>query len=282
MHALGASVVLAFGAYTALLRGASSRLLYSAADHRIASRWTTVFVVASGLGLVFCLFTGARATFGWFFSGLTDTEGTPVGFSVSGLYAMAVGAVLFTRLTDWTYEVALARDTAARKVACEQILKASLSAAGLGDLELEFSREQKKIEAKPTRLAQVRRDDIARPKRHLWPEGLAIERYADLQTLCREQRARLSAFQDEGKAQLRRIDTELASTKSNLAAVEKALAEWRRSSEWECNYLRTNPGSRIVVRSPDSSSSRSFIATRELLSPSGDVIQSSRFGTLMD
>jgi hypothetical protein len=273
LHLLGAiagSLTLTcLSAYVALASSGRSELLYSTISARPNLRWNQVaFFLLSGVGLIVCLYQGAEFMLSWMperWGGVGDDgEHTPLRVYLAGLFATAAGLALCQFIDRATHEKFGLRLAQLRGREIEGILKL-LGYANTTDLMARAREYEQSADAQPAT-----------------PLGLhTASLYAYLASLTRDCETSLTRRTRHLEEELRRI-RELRRRDEDAKAVEARRQQARATAEeWELDYLRKNPGSRVVVRTTDEGPSGSFFAVRELLSPSGDVIRRAEFSRLV-
>jgi hypothetical protein len=265
---LGSLTLLCLSLYIALACGGRSELLYSTATSHPELRFHhRVFFLLAAAGLLVCLYQGADFMLSWMPDSWgnvgEDGDYTTLRAYVAGLFAMAGGLFLCQFIDRATHDKFDLREAHVREGELERVFEAIHfgSATALAQRACDY-------ESQAARLSMSTQD--ARKA------GMFIE-LAQVTKSCEVGLTRYGArLEDE----LRRVGERLQREEANNAAERSRHGKQATAAEWELDYLRKNPGARVEVRCGEESQNGSYLADRVLLSPSGEVVRSSRFGRL--
>lgn len=265
---LGSLTLLCLSLYIGLAAGGRSELLYAtASSHPELGLHHRAFFLLAGAGLLLCLYQGADFMLSWMPDswGNVDEDGDykTLRSFIAGLFAMAGGLFLCQFIDGATHDKFDLREARIRERELARVFEAIHfgSATALARVAREYESQAASRSGAPSSTRKA----------------AAYFELAQIAEACQVGLTRYGAqLEDELRDVRERLQREQATKAADAARHGKrATAE-----EWELDYLRTNPGSRVEVRGGEESQNGSYLAERVLLSPSGEVVRSSRFGRL--
>ena len=265
---LGSLTLLCLSLYIGLAAGGRSELLYAtASSHPELRLHHRAFFLLAAAGLLVCLYQGADFMLSW----MPDSWGN-VGEDgdyktlrsfIAGLFAMAGGLFLCQFIDGATHDKFDLREARIRARELTRVFEAIHfgSATALARAAREYESQAASLSG---RTSNIRRAGA----------------YRELAQIAESCEVGLTRFGAQLENKLRHAREQLQREEASRAAEGARHGKRATEEEWELDYLRKNPGARVEVRSSEESQNGSYLAERVLLSPSGEVIRSSRFGRL--